>query len=408
MTHQEINHIKQSAPQIEEVIGRYVQLTRKGKSLLGLCPFHEDHHPSLVVNQEKQYFTCFACGEKGDVIHFLQKIEGLSFKEAVKQLTVDRGQLTGDRRQGGVKTVKKDKKQLPADSDAKQLSTVPCQLSTVPCQLLLEKNLEFFSSLLPAASGDSDLTPTWLDFEVGTSPAMVAGEWKAMRNRLVFPIRDEEGILVGFGARRLTEAPGSPKYINSPTSELYRKNELLYGLNIARKAIREKGYAILVEGYKDVLAMHAAGFGNTVALCGTALCDGHIALLKKYTSRVLVMLDADMAGRNASEKAVSLLRMQGIRAYGVELPEGEDPDSLFRLWGKERFTGYLRKKLAEDSPSEEALLLERIRTGIQTLSGITDMTERMQALRRLNTGIAHLTGLSQRQKRPAIMDWRWA
>ena len=401
MTHQEINHIKQSAPQIEEVIGRYVQLTRKGKSLLGLCPFHEDHHPSLVVNQEKQYFTCFACGEKGDVIHFLQKIEGLSFKEAVKQLTGDRGQLTGDKGQGGVKTVKKDKKQLPVDSDAKQLSTVTCQLS-------LEKNLEFFSSLLPAASGDSDLTPTWLDFEVGTSPAMVAGEWKAMRNRLVFPIRDEEGILVGFGARRLTEAPGSPKYINSPTSELYRKNELLYGLHIARKAIREKGYAILVEGYKDVLAMHAAGFGNTVALCGTALCDGHIALLKKYTSRVLVMLDADTAGRNASEKAVSLLRMQGIRAYGVELPEGEDPDSLFRLWGKERFIGYLRKKLAEDSPSEEALLLERIRTGIQTLSGITDMTERMQALRRLNTGIAHLTGLSQRQKRPATMDWRWA
>ena len=393
MTHQEINNIKQSAPQIEEVIGRYVQLTRKGKSLLGLCPFHEDHHPSLSVNPEKQYFTCFACGEKGDVIHFLQKIEGLSFKEAVKQ-------LTGDRGQGGVKTVKKDKKQLPVDSDAKQLSTVTCQL-------LLEKNLEFFSSLLPAASGDSDLTPTWLDFEVGTSPAMVAGEWKAMRNRLVFPIRDEEGILVGFGARRLTEVPGSPKYINSPTSELYRKNELLYGLNIARKAIREKGYAILVEGYKDVLAMHAAGFGNTVALCGTALCDGHIALLKKYTSRVLVMLDADTAGRNASEKAVSLLRMQGIRAYGVELPEGEDPDSLFRLWGKERFTGYLRKKLAEDSPSEEALLLERIRTGIQTLSGITDMTERMQALRRLNTGIAYLTGLSQRQKRPATMDWRW-
>lgn len=93
MTHQEINHIKQSAPQIEEVIGRYVQLTRKGKSLLGLCPFHEDHHPSLVVNQEKQYFTCFACGEKGDVIHFLQKIEGLSFKEAVKKLKIENGTL---------------------------------------------------------------------------------------------------------------------------------------------------------------------------------------------------------------------------------------------------------------------------------------------------------------------------
>lgn len=383
MTHQEINNIKQSAPQIEEVIGRYVQLTRKGKSLLGLCPFHEDHHPSLSVNPEKQYFTCFACGEKGDVIHFLQKIEGLSFGEAMKKLKIENGKL-------------KIKSEVKPEV---KLTKRVCETE--------KRNLLFFSSLLPAASGDSDLTPTWLDFGVGTSPAMVVGEWKAMRNRLVFPIRDEEGILVGFGARRLTETSGSPKYINSPTSELYRKNEILYGLHIARKVIREKQYAILVEGYKDVLAMHAAGFRNTVALCGTALCDGHIALLKKYTSRVLVMLDADTAGRKASEKAVYLLRMQGIRAYGVELPEGEDPDSLFRLWGKDRFTGYLRKKLVQDSPSEEALLLERIRTGIQTLSGITDTTDRMQALRRLNIGIAHLTGLSRRQKRPATMDWRW-
>lgn len=383
MTHQDINNIKQSAPQIEEVIGRYVQLTRKGKSLLGLCPFHEDHHPSLSVNPEKQYFTCFACGEKGDVIHFLQKIEGVSFGEAVKKLKVENGKM-------------KIKSEVKPEI---KLTKSVCETE--------KQNLQFFSSLLPAASGDSDLTPTWLDFGVGTSPAMVVGEWKAMRNRLVFPIRDEEGILVGFGARRLTEVPGSPKYINSPTSELYRKNEILYGLHIARKAIREKQYAILVEGYKDVLAMHAAGFSNTVALCGTALCDGHIVLLKKYTSRVLVMLDADTAGRKASEKAVSLLRMQGIRAYGIELPEGEDPDSLFRLWGKDRFTGYLRKKVVQDSPSEEALLLERIRTGIQTLSGITDTTQRMQALHRLNIGIAHLTGLSRRQKRPATMDWRW-
>ncbi len=383
MTHQEINNIKQSAPQIEEVIGRYVQLTRKGKSLLGLCPFHEDHHPSLSVNPEKQYFTCFACGEKGDVIHFLQKIERVSFGEAVKKLKIENGKL-------------KIKSEVKPEV---KLTKRVCETE--------KQNLLFFSSLLPAASGDSDLTPTWLDFGVGTSPAMVVGEWKAMRNRLVFPIRDEEGILVGFGARRLTETSGSPKYINSPTSELYRKNEILYGLHIARKVIREKQYAILVEGYKDVLAMHAAGFKNTVALCGTALCDGHIALLKKYTSRVQVMLDADTAGRKASEKAVYLLRMQGIRAYGVELPEGEDPDSLFRLWGKDRFTGYLRKKLVQDSPSEEALLLERIRTGIQTLSGITDTTDRMQALRRLNIGIAHLAGLSRRQKRPATMDWRW-
>lgn len=391
MTHQEINNIKQSAPQIEEIIGRYVQLTRKGKSLLGLCPFHEDHHPSLAVNPEKQCFTCFACGEKGDVIHFLQKIEGVSFGEAVKL-------LGGCYRQQQVMPVTSVTHPLPSLERRKYTPDTAGKQPDV---------LSFLHMLTPAASGDSDLTPTWLDFGVGTSPAMVSGEWRVMRNRLVFPIRDEEGLLVGFGARRLTENPDFPKYINSPASELYRKSEILYGLHIARKAIMEKQYAILVEGYKDVLAMHAAGFRNTVALCGTALCDGHIALLKKYTSRVQVMLDADTAGRKASEKAVFLLKMQGIRAYGAELPEGEDPDSLFRLWGKDRFTGYLRKKFVQGSPSEEALLLGRIREGIQQLSGITDATERMQALRRLNIGIAYLTGLSQRQMRPATMDWRW-
>lgn len=394
MTQWEINNIKQSAPPIEEIIGRYVQLTQKGRSLLGCCPFHKDRHPSLAVNPEKQCFICFACGEKGDVISFLQKIEGISFGEAIDKLKIENGKSK-------VKSeVKPEVKLTKPVCETDKFSNLDSQIS-------IEKNLQFLSSLLPAASGDSDLTPTWLDFGVGTSPAMVPEEWKAMRNRLVFPIRNEEGQLVGFGARRLTENPDIPKYINSPTSGLYRKNELLYGLDMARKMIREKQFAILVEGYKDVLAMHAAGFRNTVALCGTALCDGHIALLKKYTSRVVVMLDADAAGRKAAEKAVCQLGMQDIRVYRMELPEGQDPDSLFRFLGKERFTRYLRERLMQGASSEEALLLGRIREGILLLSAITDTAKRMEALRCLNVGMAYLTGLSQRERRPATMDWRW-
>lgn len=393
MTQQEINHIKQSAPSIEKIVGRYVELTRKGKSWLGLCPFHDDHHPSLAVDPEKQCFTCFACGEKGDVIAFLQKIEGISFGEAVKKLAGDSGQLTG-RKKWTVDTGQVTGKKIPMKSEKRQEKT------SVDCHL-------FSSLLLPTVAGDSDLTPTWLDFGVGMSPVMVPEEWKMMRNRLIFPIRDEEGRLVGFGARRLTEDPKVPKYINSPTSELYHKDKVLYGLDKAAKAIREKRYAIVAEGYKDVLAMHAAGFKNTVALCGTALCDGHMALLKRYTSRVVVMLDADDAGRKAAEKAVSLLAMQDMQVYSVELPEGEDPDSLFRLWGKERFASYLQEKLMQGTPSEEALLLGRIREGIDALAALTDTEQRMQALRCLNVGMAYLTGLSHKEKRPATMDWRW-
>ncbi|MCS2917386.1 toprim domain-containing protein [Parabacteroides merdae] len=162
-----------------------------------------------------------------------------------------------------------------------------------------------------------------------------------------------------------------------------------------------------MEGYKDVLAMHAAGFRHTVALCGTALCTGHIALLKRYTTSVRVMLDADKAGRKAADAIVPVLAGEGMEAVRIGLPEGDDPDSLFRRLGREAFAAYVREAVRQTRPSEEQVLLGRIRKGIGLLSGVAEAEKRERLLRVLEDCLTQLKGLSVGACRPATMDWRW-
>lgn len=353
MNRHDIQALKSSL-RIEEVIGRYVTLVRRGNSYTGCCPFHADRHPSLAVSIDKQSFTCFACGEKGDVFAFIEKIEHCTFLEAVGKMThplppLERGKVTISSTQ---------------TSDivdiASGVSNSPLERGKGVCDHTNNAHTNrstFLNTLLPYASGDNDLSAAYLDFEVGQSPVQVPKEWYAMRSRIIFPIRDEAGELVGFAARRMDDSdPDSPKYINSSARSGYHKGDTLYGLHRAKEAIRKTGIAFVTEGYKDTIAMHAAGFTNTVALSGTALTAAHIALLTQYTSRVYLLLDGDRAGQEATRKALSQLITARIEAEGIRLPEGEDPDSLFRKWGKQPFTAMIRKALAAPHSSESALL----------------------------------------------------
>ena len=384
MTKREIEQMKSSVC-IKEVVEGYVSLERKGSNYMGLCPFHEDHHPSLIVNPEKQTFHCFACGEHGDAIAFVQKMEHCSFMEAVGKLKMENGKL---------KINKKKAESVPVNTNEKKFS--------------IEKNCKFFSTLLPYACGNSELTPAYLDFEVGQSPVNVPKEWYAMRNRVIFPIRDEAGQLIAFAARRLADGnPDEPKYINTSTAGGYKKSDHLYALNRAKEAIVREGFVFVVEGYKDAIAMHAAGFRNTVALCGTAMCDGHVALLKKYTSQVTVLLDGDRAGEKGSTEAVAILRREGLWAVKGQLPAGEDPDSLFRLWGKEAFVSFIRGLRKQLLSSEEVALFNRISRQVQLLLQKHNAGERKVLLSDLTKMFAYRTGLSLRDGHPATLDWRW-
>ncbi|WP_195375483.1 MULTISPECIES: CHC2 zinc finger domain-containing protein [Parabacteroides] len=335
MTKKEIEELKSSL-RIEEVIGKSVKLERKGANYIGLCPFHNDHHPSLMVNPKKQTFHCFACGEHGDAIGFIEKMEHCGFMEAVGKLDI-KGKVT---------------QPLPP---LKREKVTPDTINS--CHLPTKNNRLFLQNLLPYACGNSELTPAYLDFEVGQSPVNVPKEWYIIRNRIVFPIRDEAGELVAFAARRLVDGNrDEPKYINSSTADGYKKGENLYALYRAKKGIEEQGFVYLVEGYKDAIAMHAAGFTNTVALCGTALTAGQLILLQKYTTRICLLLDGDMPGRKAARKISLSLDPASMEVQTISLSEGEDPDSLFRRLGKEAFASLIHRYRSKPHLSEELLL----------------------------------------------------
>jgi DNA primase len=348
---EEIAKLKE-AVNIEDVIGTYVELEYKlGGKCLGLCPFHDDSTPSMHVHTGKQIFKCFACNEGGDVIAFISKIKSCTFAEAVNLLRQEWCNGSTPPQQHIARREKAKAQKPPA---------TPAQLAAMEAE-----NVKFMRSMYghhPALArihevkldddswmdGNkyhpdcSDITQTYVDFEVSQAKSTVPSAFKAMRGRIVFPIRDENNRLVAFAGRTtqtITDENRSytPKYVNSQTSDLYNKSRTLYGLHLAGEPIRTETFAFLTEGYKDTLAMVAAGFKNTVAQCGAAFTDDHAELLKRYTKRVAVLMDADDRGREIAAAAIAVLHRHGMQTSELLLPPGEDPDSLFRRIGKRAF-----------------------------------------------------------------------
>lgn len=332
--------IKQIA-RLEDVVGRYLPLKRagsSGKTLVGLCPFHADRHPSLHVNVEQQYYKCFACGEGGDLFKFVQKVEGCDFRIALKMLAGWYGLVDMDE-YCPVKYPPVKRKPLPVAEDK------PEMVSRMHIDALLQSHRMVLELLEPYVPEDEVLRESYKMFEVGQASAFLPYAYNNLCNRIVFPIRNEEGVLVAFAGRYRGETKGTDicKYVNSSTSPVYHKSELLYGLYQGQKEIRKHKFVYITEGYKDVLAMHASGFGNSVALCGTALTEQHIELLGCYTRYVIVMLDSDPAGQANGIKSARLLARRGFAVGRIILESGHDPDSLLHVMGKEAFVGYMKK-----------------------------------------------------------------
>lgn len=326
-----------SIARLEDVVQRYLPLRvngYSGKTMLGLCPFHADRHPSLHVNVKEQYYKCFACGEGGDLFKFVQKMEGCDFAGALKILAEWYGVSDTDHYES-VKYFPVKKRVQPVTEEL---------ASWLHVESLLRGCRMIFDLLEDYQPEDIILRETYKLFEVGQAPSSLPSDYKNYCDRIVFPIRNEEGVLVAFAGRYQGETKGTDirKYINSPNSAVYKKGEILYGLYQARDAIRQHGFVYVTEGYKDVLAMYAVGFRNTVALCGTALTDQHIALLGRYTRRVVVMLDGDAAGEANSYKSACLLMSKGFSVGRIVLQPQHDPDSLLREMGCENFIGYMK------------------------------------------------------------------
>ncbi len=345
---------------IVEVIGSYLPLRRSGANYLGVCPFHQEKTPSFNVNAPRQIFHCFGCGVGGNVFSFLMRMEGLSFPEAVKRL----GEKAG--------ITVEETEVTPADRQRRDQRERLYRINEAACafyhQLLLDDaagapgrrylrqrgyeaetvrafRLGYAPDQWEALTGH--LKAQGVSSEDLRAAGLVRegregrGERDLFHNRLLFPILDPEGRVAAFGGRVLDD--GLPKYLNSPETPIYQKSRTLYGLYQAREAIRQARAVLVVEGYFDLLALHRAGFANAVATCGTALTPEHARLLKRYAGEVLLLFDADKAGRQATFRAMDALLPEGLAVKAVDLADGEDPDSFLARYGAAAFPPCLDK-----------------------------------------------------------------
>lgn len=333
---------------IQEVVAPYVKLHKAGRSMTGLCPFHKEKTPSFHVSVERNTYHCFGCGEGGDIFSFIQKAEGLEFKEALKLLAEKAGvQLThasGAREQQSRTERMREALARAQQWYAAQLSGSAAEayaknrgLSDVVLQdwglgLAPDSWRALLETLTAEGFSAAELAAAGLIKEADGKPGVY---YDRFRGRLLFPIRDTNGRVVAFTGRILpSDAPAKQgaaapaKYLNSPETDLYHKSEIIFGLDRAKDAIRLRRFTLLVEGQMDVLMSHQAGFTNAVALSGTAFTAKHAQLLKRYSENLLLVLDADSAGLGATAKSAALALAHGMRVKAARLPEGKDPADL--------------------------------------------------------------------------------
>jgi len=331
---------------IVELISSYFPLKRAGRNFKALCPFHKEKTPSFMVSPDKQIFHCFGCNEGGNAIHFLMRYERLEFPEAVEVLA---------KRVGiNIPEMKKESKGIV---DLYKINNLAMQfyhsilLNSSPYEgvrnYLLKRGLvkttwEKFKLGFSPPHGDAltnFLKQKGVSLELAEKTGLVVkkedGYFDFFRGRIIYPIFDVRQRVIGFGGRVLDDS--LPKYINTPETPIYKKGEVLYGLNFARETIREKGFVMVVEGYMDLISPFQAGFYNIVATLGTALTPEQARLLKRYTSLVIVIYDGDKAGESASLRNLEVLLEGGLEVKLVALPFGFDPDSFIRTKGKEEF-----------------------------------------------------------------------
>jgi len=347
---------------IASFIGEYVALKKAGRNLLGLCPFHREKTPSFTVSPEKQMFYCYGCGEGGDVFSFLMKLNQLTFPETLQELAKRAGVVLPqktltpeERQQGALRERIRQANELAAGFYAGLLQAPVGEQARAYLRKrgIAPEAIQTFR--LGYAPDEWQRLAHFL--EKKRIPSQVAeaagllipregdrGHYDRFRGRLMIPIEDVDGRVIAFGGRII--GSGEPKYLNSPESPLYIKGHHLYGLSRTKEAIRERGSAILVEGYFDLISLWNAGIANAVAPLGTSLTGSQVDLLRRYTVEVSALFDADAAGRKALARSLELFLTGNVRGRAVILPEGQDPDDFVRTQGREKLETLIARSLS--------------------------------------------------------------
>lgn len=351
---------------IVDVVSDYVTLKRSGSGYMGLCPFHNEKTPSFHVNPSLRIYKCFGCGAGGDVFNFVMETEGVGFVEAMRSLA-DRYKVD----------LPDEQQDLEADEGHKLKEGVYHALRFAghwfysrltetdegkPALEYLQKRgftpktirkyglgyaPDSFNALIIAAK-DAGINPTYL-YEAGLVKEGKDGKsmYDAFRGRVMFPIFNPAGKVIAFGGRILKKDEKQPKYINSPQTPVYNKSEVLYGIQIAKNEIRKTGEAILVEGYTDVLTLHQTGVLTAIATSGTSITPDQMRILKRYGEQLLMIYDSDTAGQMAMIRGIDIALSAGLGVKLMALPDGQDPDSFVKQFGKDGFEQY-KKEHARD------------------------------------------------------------
>ncbi len=411
---------------VVEIVGRYVQLKKGGANFMGLCPFHGEKSPSFSVSPAKQFYHCFGCGKNGNAISFLMDHVGMTFVEAVKDLAQqyglqvpeddaspqDRARAAEQRQQ---RTTLSDVLERAAGAYRKDLRESNKAIDYLKRRGLSGEIAKQFG-LGYAPEGWRNLASVFPNYDdpllVESGLVILNAEdgdaekrYDRFRDRIMFPIRNVKGECIGFGGRVLGDE--KPKYLNSPETPVFSKGHELYGLCEARNALREHGYALVTEGYMDVVALAQLGFPNTVATLGTACTAEHVQKLFRFTDSVVFSFDGDAAGQRAARKALdsALPFANDVRSVKfLFLPAEHDPDSFIREFGKEAFARYV----SESVPLSRFVIdVARERCELGTAEGRAHLASRAKPLwmqlpdgalkRQLLTEISDLVHLASRE-----------
>ncbi len=398
---------------IIDIVGSFVKLKKRGTNYLGLCPFHNEKTPSFTVSPTKEIYKCFGCGRSGNTIGFLMEHEKYSYVEALRWLA----------------------NRYNVEVEETEVSPALRELHQTADSLYIINNFaqQFFTDLLLNSEEGQDIALSYLKERGFNSPviekfqlgycaqqrdgfarAAVAAQYNPdnlqktglvvmrdehlidnYRGRIIFPIHNNTGKIIGFGARVIGKNDRAPKYINTPENEIYSKSKILYGSYFARQAIDKADECLLVEGYTDVIALHQAGVENVVASGGTSLTPDQLRLIKKYTGNLTIIYDGDQAGIKAALRGLDLALEEGLQVKLLLIPDNEDPDSYVRKTGSEAFKKFVTDnkkdfvlfqlevslKDAGNDSNKKAAVVNRIAETISRLNKAEDFTRQQDYIR---------------------------
>jgi len=390
------------AARIEEVVGEFVDLKKRGTSLIGNCPFHNEKTPSFHVSVAKGIYKCFGCGAGGDSLKFVMELEKYSYPEAIRYLANKYHIEIEEQERSPAQLAAQDKreslyvlsqwagkffKENMWNTDMGQSIGLSYFRERGYREEVIKKfelgySPDQWTALVEAAK-NAGFHESFLK-EIGLAIQRDDGSlYDRFRGRVMFPIQNLTGRIIGFGGRTLKTEKSVPKYVNSPESEIYHKSDVLYGLNFAKKAILDADNCYLVEGYADVLSVHQAGVENVVSSSGTSLTSGQIKLISRFTKNVTILYDGDQAGIKASLRGTDMLLEEGLNVKILLFPDGNDPDSYVQKYGSDAFKKYIADHqedfiffktniLLKDAKNDPIKRAEVIRDVVESIALIPD------------------------------------